>query len=649
MRSLIALAIAASAAAENCVTDEASSLMQLKVPQAIKPEMAHASLLGMNVTSVADRTLLLQKVRTLAEKIKDGKIDDETVQALDGAISTAASVLREQALPAVQRDHDANVAFLDEQADSVHACATSETFGQNAVERFGSAANTRRGDHQTCRSEEHVVHEEQTRVCDDWTAYINDLAEPPCPLPDRAEREQVVSHLEHLERYAEAHTHMAREKMDQCHELTDQLAAKRELCNEKQTQFENSYCVHRTACRELSHCRAEAEAEFERVVADVATLVAARKIEYTTISQIQCFLDLIVEAAHGGAPLGEDDLQHCADDVDTSHLDIATPELEPITPCDADMMGRSTCSADFFSVEYAAMPQHETVEGRCIECAGDDRVGQSPTLPSVTSPPIAVAPQAARFCQHTSTDANGMGECCNVQNGDVAFHPSCSGAQMATCPDNDHLSHVVVPEGCVVTLWQHCQGQSNGQHWDITEPGQHDFHGRFNNDDASAATVYCAGSLVGARGFTTNAPNTVDGWQGFSEIDSFLGDSFPSAGQVTGFKWYGSNPTDVRMGVWRPQSGNTHTLLGQVTCSTTNVGGENTCSADIAVQAGDVLGWTFIGQAAFGFDYVNLPNWITVRWCGSNGCGGRDVGQTMDFPGTGARRYHVAAIFTPSV
>jgi hypothetical protein len=643
--------------------------MQLKVPQEAVAEggggrrrrrkdeeedNAHGSLLGMNVTSVADRALLLEKVRTLAEKIKDKKIDDETVQALDGAISTAASVLREQALPAIQTDHETAVRYVADAADDVHACATSETYGQNAVERFGSAANTRRGDHQTCRTEEHVVHEEQTRVCDDWTAYINDLAEPPCPLPDRAEREQVVSHLEHLERYAESHTRTAREKMDSCHALTDELNAKREVCDEKQTQFETSYCVHRSACRELSECRATAEASFQRVVATVATQVAARKIEFLTVTQIQCFLDLIVEAAHGGAPLGEDDLQHCADEVDTSHLDIATPDLEPITPCDADMMGRSTCSADFFSVEYGAMPQHETVQGRCIECAGDagDRVPEpahAPTNPTVTSPPVVVAPQAARFCQHTSTDANGMGECCDVRNGDVAFHPSCSGATMATCPDNDHLSHVVVPEGCVVTLWQHCQGQTNGQKWDITEAGQHDFHGRFNNDDASAATVYCAGSLVGARGFTTNAPNIVDGWQGFSEIDSFLGDSFPSAGQVTGFKWYGSNPTDVRMGVWRPTGGNTHTLLGQVTCSTTNVGGENTCSADIAVQAGDVLGWTFIGQAAFGFDYVNLPNWITVRWCGSNGCGGRDVGQTMDFPGSGARRYHVAAIFTPSV
>jgi len=370
MRSLIGLALVASATASSCASDEASSLMQLKVPQSVKREPV--SLLGIDMSSKADRASLLQKVRTLAEKLKTGDIDDATIEALDGAVSTAASVLREQALPAIQTEHDASVAQLGQAADAVHACATNEIFGENAVEALGTSSNTQRGDHQTCRTEEHVVHEEKTAVCDDWTSYINDLAEPPCPLPDRSQREEVVSHLQQLERYAQAHATPAREKMDHCHAMTEELNAKIEVCNQNQVRFESAYCAHQQGCRSLSECRTTAEGQFQRMAAMVEEQVAARKIEFLTVTQIQCFLDLIVTASHSGAPVGEEQLNACADDVDTTHLDITPPALNPITPCDAAMMSRSACSADFFSTEYAAMAQHEAVEGRCLPCGGPE-------------------------------------------------------------------------------------------------------------------------------------------------------------------------------------------------------------------------------------------------------------------------------------
>jgi hypothetical protein len=400
MRSLLCFSALALCSATDAVTEEQSSLMQLKIPRAAKAGAHHVQLLGLDIETQEGRVALLDKVRTLAKKVADGKIDDATVELLDGAVGMAADVLREQALPAVQSQHDAAVRELNVMADNVHACESDPQEGQAAVDALGRSTQGLRGDHQTCRGEEHVVHEEQTRVCDDWTTFLTDLAEPPCPLPDRAEREDVVAQLERLEHYAETYTAPATEKMDHCHTMTEELEAKRLVCNGKQADFESSYCAHQQSCVVLSECHDREKAAFEQFTVVVAEGVDARKLEFRTITQIQCFLDLIVQAAHSGAPVGDDDLNRCGEDVNTDHLNIVPPAINPITPCDADMMSRGTCSPAFFSTEYAAMPQHETVEGLCVACPmappdrSNDRVMESPIL-ATAAPPVPVVGTAA--------------------------------------------------------------------------------------------------------------------------------------------------------------------------------------------------------------------------------------------------------------
>jgi hypothetical protein len=368
MRSLLCVSALTLCAASDGLTEEQSSLMQLRIPRAAKADAHHVQLLGLDIATQEGRVALLDKVRTLAKKVADGKIDDATVELLDGAVGMAADVLREQALPAIQSQHDGAVRELDIMADNVHACASDPHNGQAAVDALGTSTQGLRGDHQTCRTEEHVVHEDQTRVCDDWSTFLSDLAEPPCPLPERAEREGVVAQLERLEHYAETYTRPATEKMEHCHAMTEELEAKRVVCNGKQVDFESSYCAHQRSCAMLSDCHEREKRAFDDFTVVVAEGVDARKLEYRTITQIQCFLDLIVQASHSGAPVGDDDLNRCGEEVNTDHLDIVPPAINPITPCDVDMMSRGACSPAFFTTEYAAMPQHETVQGLCVAC-----------------------------------------------------------------------------------------------------------------------------------------------------------------------------------------------------------------------------------------------------------------------------------------
>ncbi|CAK0877985.1 unnamed protein product [Prorocentrum cordatum] len=92
----------------------------------------------------------------------------------------------------------------------------------------------------------------------------------------------------------------------------------------------------------------------------------------------------------------------------------------------------------------------------------------------------------------------------------------------------------------------------------------------------------------------------------------------------------------------RPYSGNTYTLVGEVYSPGTTVGATNYVSANIPVQAGDYLGWSFVGTAAFGF--AGSPDACgTVRW-NANGDGGqRTVGGTWTYNSGDCRSYDVCA------
>jgi hypothetical protein len=370
MRSLFLLPLLA-AASESCIDGEANSLMQLKVPTAkSRVDHKHTMLLGIDISTSEGRSAILAKFKKMAESVKGKKIDDETASVLRDAVSTAEQVLETEALPAIQREHDASVNELQIAADAVHGCASHGTEGQDAVENLGDSTGEDRQTHLECRAVEARKMDIQRTTCDDWTQFTNDLPEPPCPLPDRSDREAVVAQLGRLETYANAHVGQAQTKMEACHTATDDLNAQTADCETKQTTFENNYCAHQAACTTLSACHDRELAGFNRIVETVQVAVEARKLDYRTVMQVDCFLGLIVSAVDSGAPVGDAELQQCGEEVNTDHLNIVPPIITPITPCDADMMARTPCDGDFTSTEYGALTQSSAVAAHCVPCNG---------------------------------------------------------------------------------------------------------------------------------------------------------------------------------------------------------------------------------------------------------------------------------------
>eukprot|EP00594_Rhizosolenia_setigera_P000121 CAMPEP_0178943538 /NCGR_PEP_ID=MMETSP0789-20121207/2643_1 /TAXON_ID=3005 /ORGANISM="Rhizosolenia setigera, Strain CCMP 1694" /LENGTH=247 /DNA_ID=CAMNT_0020623145 /DNA_START=333 /DNA_END=1077 /DNA_ORIENTATION=+ len=136
-------------------------------------------------------------------------------------------------------------------------------------------------------------------------------------------------------------------------------------------------------------------------------------------------------------------------------------------------------------------------------------------------------------------------------------------------------------------------------------------------------------------GPTDVAPGTVDQWESYTSVDIDGSSAVPASGTITSFQWYGSNTNGVDFHVFRLVSDKTYEVIGTVSAGSTTVGAENTINVSPAINVvkGDVMGFTWQGAAAFGFN------------------GGSRFGASLytdeDSGGPETRSYHFAATFVP--
>lgn len=153
---------------------------------------------------------------------------------------------------------------------------------------------------------------------------------------------------------------------------------------------------------------------------------------------------------------------------------------------------------------------------------------------------------------------------------------------------------------------------------------------------------------LGAAGLTDAAPSIVDDWESFAIVDIDGVNSVPSDGKINSFKWYGSNPNGVSFYVYRFVSDNIYEVIGTMVSTSTIVGEENFIEVDppIDVKKGDILGWTWDGAPAFGFDDSTIGQ---IRYKNGNTGGPTNPGETWEFDqGPVGRRYHMSTSFIPN-
>ena len=172
---------------------------------------------------------------------------------------------------------------------------------------------------------------------------------------------------------------------------------------------------------------------------------------------------------------------------------------------------------------------------------------------------------------------------------------------------------------------------------------------RFYNE-ASLTHAYASEGkfMIGNPEMTTVKPLDIDTWSDFNMVEIDGSQTMPGSGIITSFSWYGSNTNGVTFLILRLESDNTYQVIGKVTAPSSTLDVENTItvSPPIAVQKGDVMGWTWEGKPAFGFDYSIAG--ITLYHRGDGSDGPDNVGDSWTFDkGPLSRRYHMSAAFVP--
>lgn len=347
-----------SATATDCDTN---SLLQVQVPKHIPKGM--------------DSKSLLQRMKTIAVNLKGlNKIDDDTAAGLRAALEMARDVL-DEALPAIQQEHDDAITEVNIAKNAVDECASAETAGQDFVDGLGDAVHASRQEHNACRSHESEMQEAETHQCTDFNNFVNELPDMHCGL-DRSNHEAAVNTINEVSAYISSYQAMANEKMENCHTSRAILENQHSQCSISQTYFEQQYCAHRTACSNLLSCREHAENTYHLTCTSIGDAVEARKTEFRTVKQIECFLGAIEEAVDTEAPIGDAQMVRCADVADTDHLNIEFPPLDEVPGCDESMMHRSACGAAFFEAEYSPFVQRAAIEAACTSCVDDIQVGE---------------------------------------------------------------------------------------------------------------------------------------------------------------------------------------------------------------------------------------------------------------------------------
>lgn len=128
---------------------------------------------------------------------------------------------------------------------------------------------------------------------------------------------------------------------------------------------------------------------------------------------------------------------------------------------------------------------------------------------------------------------------------------------------------------------------------------------------------------------------------GFQIINT--GHPIPVDGSISKWEYVAASNSGVTFQVWRLVSGTKYKLIGQNTVSSSAKGETIVVKIDpadqIKVKKGDLIGWRFHGQAAFGFMY-GTPATVQYPMCDVYGC---PTGQELDFPAGDGRLYQCRA------
>merc|ERR1712157_110459 len=110
----------------------------------------------------------------------------------------------------------------------------------------------------------------------------------------------------------------------------------KQACDHKQAAVESSFCQWRlesiSSCSIYASCREMALQQYNQTLANAKANAASRKLEWTSVQSIKCYIDVLLSDATVSQREADMDICEGAQ-YDTAHLHIAPSTLASAKPC----------------------------------------------------------------------------------------------------------------------------------------------------------------------------------------------------------------------------------------------------------------------------------------------------------------------------
>jgi hypothetical protein len=318
-------------------------------------------------------------------------IDDGAKAALSAMKTTL-----ENSQELIKSAHTIDQNLRNTHADRAAQCLTTFDNAKAEDAELATQVSGKHSGHVGCRERLSADDADMLTKCNDLEVFISQI-NPPCTA---AGRSGMTGFWSGYKTYYDGNFPAWQEKEAACATAEQKRAATDAECDGLQRAFETSFCSLRlemlTTCSEYNQCHSLAEVEFDDVMVASTRAEASRKIEWTAIEKIKCYIDVLVSDDENDAKQAA--LTACKDlDPGTSHLTLTAPSLPVPPPCDLAAVSIYPCTDGFVNSRYdglmdveiceacPALPSHlGNLPGSLCTTIEDDGEGWSPSSPRYT-------------------------------------------------------------------------------------------------------------------------------------------------------------------------------------------------------------------------------------------------------------------------
>lgn len=286
------------------------------------------------VTSKSSRVDSVTAVESIVQSaLKSGTTIDDTTKEVLAEVKQSLTDVSEVA---IKDAHDVDVAARQHALENVQTeCdgAYQTSFDQD--KDIKDATTGKEDEHAACRTAQAEVASDAEEKCEAVDNYLGSLTPPNCQVPSKDGMDSYISSLKSY--YASLETQWPT-VLQTCTDAQGTEAAKIAECNTKQSAFESAFCSYRhdvyTTCKEYRNCFNTMEYELTQVLDATAKSAASRKLEWTAIQKIKCYVDVLLSDKETSER--QEQMDACKDlNPDTSHLDLADVTLPSPKDCTA--------------------------------------------------------------------------------------------------------------------------------------------------------------------------------------------------------------------------------------------------------------------------------------------------------------------------